>query len=72
MEVFGSMENSPKFLCKVCNVICIGDTEYMNHMSNHNSKSVSRGSNGSNEKLIYMAWAEQPGLTPFDTFTSAR
>ena len=30
------------------------------------------GSNGSNEKLIYMAWAEQPGLTPFDTFTSAR
>lgn len=47
MEVFGSMENSPKFLCKVCNVICIGDSEYMNHMSKHNSKSVSRGSNGS-------------------------
>ena len=47
MEVFGSMENSPKFLCNICNVICIGDTEYMKHMSNHNSKSVSRGSIGS-------------------------
>ena len=30
------------------------------------------GSNGSDEKLIYMAWAEEPGTTPFNTFPNAR
>ena len=30
------------------------------------------GSNGSSETFVYMAWAEQPGLTPFHTFPSAR
>ena len=30
------------------------------------------GSNGSGETLVYMAFADQPGLTPFDTFPSAR
>ena len=30
------------------------------------------GSNGSGETLVYMAWAEEPGTTPFDTFPNAR
>jgi hypothetical protein len=30
------------------------------------------GSNGDGETLVYMAWAEQPGTTPFDTFPNAR
>ena len=30
------------------------------------------GSNGTDEKLVYMAWAEQPGVTPFDTVSNAR
>ena len=30
------------------------------------------GSNASDEKLIYMAWAEEPGTTPFNTFPNAR
>ena len=30
------------------------------------------GSNGSGETLVYMAWAEEPGLTPFDIFPNAR
>ena len=30
------------------------------------------GSNGNDETLIYMAWAEQPDTTSFDTFPNAR
>ena len=28
--------------------------------------------NSGNKKYVYMAWAEQPGTTPFDAFPSAR
>ena len=30
------------------------------------------GSNGSSETFVYMAWAEEPDTTPFDTFPNAR
>ena len=29
-------------------------------------------SNGGGVNYIYMAWAEEPGTTPFDTFPNAR
>tara|TARA_Y100000816_G_scaffold27051_1_gene17252 strand:+ start:1351 stop:2469 length:1119 start_codon:yes stop_codon:yes gene_type:complete len=48
MEVFGSDKNSPRFICQLCDLECIGQTEYMNHMSKHKLASVTNGSIGRN------------------------
>ena len=67
----GYNDQNHSFFCNAAN------TEYttaqMDLLSNgFKLRNCGGGSNGSDEPFVYMAWAEQPGLTPFNTFPSAR
>ena len=50
-----------------------GSSYSMDFLSNgFKVRSSDSNFNGSGNKILYMAFAEQPGTTPFDTFTNAR
>ena len=67
----GYNDQNHSFFCNNENVEYT--TAEMDFLSNgFKLRNAGGGSNGSGETLVYMAWAEQPDTTPFDTFPNAR
>jgi len=67
----GYNDQNHSFFCNNENVEYT--TAQMDFLSNgFKLRNSGGGSNGSGETLVYMAWAEEPGSTPFDTFPNAR